>query len=114
MSDAINATWKFGPWTETLTKWMIQLHTPIVATTVSKADLFIGKIPIAIARRDKCALALMIMFREPLAYAERETDTPLAKDMHLDSSSLVFNPEACSLHHDVLLAVAIRTETVCA
>lgn len=114
MQNAVNASWSQGPWTETLTKWLVQLKSPIVITTVAKADLFIFQLPVAIAKRDKCVLTLMVLFREPFAYGEIQSTSMLAKDMKLNSATSLFKPTACELHHQILLAAKTRANQVCA
>jgi hypothetical protein len=104
------AAWPNGPWTKTICKWMKQLQTPIVVTTLAKADIFIGRVPIGIPRRDKVTLSLMILFREPLAYGERHSESELSKALQFDTADALFKPQACFLHHGILLAMKWRTQ----
>lgn len=109
---ATTRQWPNGDWTPLLCKWMKQLQTPLVISTQSKADLFVGRVPVAIPYRDKVALSLMILFREPLAYGERRMTTELAKATQFDIATALFNPQPCPLHLAIRLAMKFRTRFV--
>ena len=110
LSEAIAHPWPNGSWTTTLCKWMKQLQTPLVITNESNADLFVGRIPIAIPKRDKIALSLMILFREPIAYGEKYSTSELSQALAFDTATALFSPQACSLHSEILLAMKHRTQ----
>lgn len=109
---AIKLPWPHGVWTTIICKWMKQLQTPIVITTPPKADLYVGSVPVAVSYKDRIALLLMILFREPLAYGEKYVNNSLSTAMGLDNATTLYDPEPCSLHQDILLAIKHRTQFV--
>lgn len=110
LNAAIRKAWPNGDWTPVLCRWMKQLQTPIVISTPAKSDLFVGRLPVGISHRDKIALCLMILFREPLAYGERLSTSELAKAMELDIATNLFNPQPCPVHSAIKLAMLHRRQ----
>ena len=108
VEHATASPWAEGTWTPTLCKWLTQMKAPYVMCQANAADFVAGGIGVAISKRDRVALLLMTLFRDPLAWGER-MPVSSAIQSSLQAFPELHAPRACTEHAVLLSSIRLRT-----